>query len=127
MLLLQSRRKPVAIALIILQRSTTILHHIGWFRLVRVDDFVDLTSGETPRLDHLGNVDVSHPREPFSLGVDVNLNFDAVNNHRLTTSLANHDALPEPLDPEGWPARKRGNWRTPFRMSSTMRMKAPTT
>jgi hypothetical protein len=67
MFLLKGGGKSIAVALILLHRRASILDHIGWLIALWLDHFVNGRFCETTGLEHIEDMDPSHPIQPFAL------------------------------------------------------------
>jgi hypothetical protein len=83
MFLLQRGGKAVAVALILLHRRASILDHVGWVIALRLDQFVNGRFCETTGPEHIGNMDPSHPIQPFGLNRSLNFYRHTVSDRAL--------------------------------------------
>jgi hypothetical protein len=81
--LLQHGSKVIAVALILLDGGALILDRVGWLIVFRLDQPVNSRSGETTRLEHIGNMDPAHPIQPFAPNRSLNRYRHTVNDHAV--------------------------------------------
>jgi hypothetical protein len=78
MLLLERRSKIVPVPVILLERPATILQDVGRLVALGAENFVEATLREAPRSEHIGDMDLIHPINPFGLDGGLNVYRDAV-------------------------------------------------
>src|SRR5215831_19229346 len=86
--LLQRGGQAIAIALILLHRRASIVDRVRWLIALRLDQPINGRSCETTGPENIGNMDPSHPIQPFALNCSLNRYRHTVDDHAVEQSSA---------------------------------------